>query len=508
LINQKIWLVLFSLLALTALAGTAHAAGIIIGSGSTLDAGTATITVPGTIEIQGTLKGNQGVIQFTEDWWRNGGTFESGSSTVELTGLAGSVQNVKGSTSFKNFKVDGIGKSIIFQEGQTQEVTSKLTLKGQSSPISLLTLRSPSVSQQWHINPKSSTGTREVSYVDVRDSVNDDTVWISAEASIDSGNNVRWFFYGAPPFPSSEAADDGWIYNTQITRLGSTAADGIRLTWDYNGATSAEVWEYKGAGIPFTSETTGYIEISPKINSPINSYDVPGILVRDGQNAYYRVVPGDLTQSQIFGSSEGKAYNKRTVGKVDITIEAAEYNAISYPFNSSSIDIPTLMGGQLSEGDQVHWWEWNQSPQAYLLSTKVGSGWSAAHTFGFGDGLFIFIKPANYALYNSTTNPARLCLVGLVDNFAPTIIKSLGIEYNLVGYPYPIVRNGNQVGFAPTEGDQIHKWIATASPQTFTLTTYVSGNWNNIGITTFEVGSSKFYYRKPVNGATNWNFVF
>jgi len=295
---------------------------------------------------------------------------------------------------------------------------------------------------------------------------------------------------GAGPGASTEAADDGWIISTDIQRVSGHA----RLLWAYNGTAEADIWRASGeAGTAFTSETSGYIKIVS--NTSGTQYDDTALAVGSGKNAYYRVVPAGVAQANIFGSNSGKAYNKRTVGKADIYL-AQQYNAICYPFNLNYIDIPTLIGTQLLEGDQVHWW--NQPTQAYQMATKVGSSWSATHSVEFADGFFVYITPAHSPLY--------LTLVGIVNNFAPNIKKPLKTQYNLVGYPYPVIHNGSQVGFAPREGDQLHKW--NAAGQAFTMSTYVSGNWNNIGVTTFEVGAGKFYYAPANQGPYDWQLVF
>ncbi len=390
------------------------------------------------------------------------------------------------------------GRGVVFYQSYptvargTTDATGKFTINifdnGKIKPIDPLNSYLVAVekgSDNWGSKPKTVTL--------------DQKGWITVNLSLEAG---------VGPGGSTEAADDGWIYNTYITRDGPALTDTITLHWSYNTGSpvpgTSEVWEYKGTGTPFTSETTvwGAGPIAT-FAAGETQYTVTGIHVRDGQNAYYRVVPAGRSQSQIFGDDGVKAYNKRTVGKVDLDL-STQYNSWVNPFNINYIDIPTLLGDQLLEGDQMFWWD--QPTQGYQMATKVGSSWTAVHNFEFGDGFFLYVTPAHYAAYVPSTNPARVCLVGTVGNFVGGIVKNLGTKYNLVGYPYPVVQTAPAVGLAGREGDQIFRW--NASSQGFTMSTNVGGTWNDLSVASFEVGSGKFYYCPTNVGAYDWNFTF
>jgi hypothetical protein len=255
---------------------------------------------------------------------------------------------------------------------------------------------------------------------------------------------------GVGPGISTEAPDDGMINNTRIERM----TDGrLKILWSYNdpGVTQADLFRYIPAApeMQFSVDTSQYLPINSSPVSGTEFIDDPAdIRVADGKCAYYRVVPAGVPPANIFGTdpASGRAYNKRTAGKTDIRL-GEEYNSLSYPFNSAYISVTDLMGGQLSEGDQIHWWD--GGAQTYRIITRLGSGWPAGHNFEFGDGYFIYIVPSE----TSTPRSVNLTLVGVVDNFLPGITKPLGAGYSLLGYNYPVVRNGSTAGFAAREGE-------------------------------------------------------
>ncbi len=156
---------LAALAALSALghAAPAPAAQVAVGSGSSLDLGTgsldlgcADLTVGGTlsagtagfgqardvtIDPSGLLNGNSAVLEVAGDW-DNTGTFNAGTSTVQMVdgcGLSSAV--ITGDTTFANLEMTtASGKFYGFTSGSTQTVTSSLSLLGAAG--NLLTLRS------------------------------------------------------------------------------------------------------------------------------------------------------------------------------------------------------------------------------------------------------------------------------------------------------------------------------------------------------------------------------
>lgn len=288
----------------------------------------------------------------------------------------------------------------------------------------------------------------------------------------------------------TEGPDDGDINETRIERFNGH----VKLYWNYNkaGLTKADIWRFNaGPNGGFSDVAGSYIkEIE---DTSATEWEDTSVDVGDGENYYYRVVPYDAPDPNIMDG----IFNKRTMGKVDIRLRD-QYNAVCNPFNVSYIDVLTLMGDQLEPGDQIH--SWNQPGQTYGLITRLPGGWPSTHNVKFADGFFIYLVPG------SSPRDVNLTLVGLVGNFASNITMPLGKEYNFKGYPYPVVRDANVIGFIPDAGDQFHIWGWDA--QGFGLTTYVNSAWNQISLIDFSVGESKFYYVPTNNTTDNWVPVF
>ncbi len=155
-------------------------ASVDLGTGS-LDLGCADLTVAGTlsagtrgfthardvtIDPAGVLNGNSATLEVAGDW-DNAGSFNAGTSTVQLVdgcGLASAV--IAGDTTFANLDMTTTsGFLYSFTAGSTQTVTSSLTLLG--TEASLLTLRSTVDGSEAFLNVQ---GTSSADFVDVQDS--------------------------------------------------------------------------------------------------------------------------------------------------------------------------------------------------------------------------------------------------------------------------------------------------------------------------------------------------
>src|SRR3989344_4815628 len=118
----------------------------------------------------------------------NSGTLTTQSNTVTLNGTN---QSITGSSTFYNLtKTVSSAATLTINASSTQTVTGTLTLGGALGQ--LLTLVSSSPATQWIINP---SGTRTVSYLDVRDSNNANATAIDCTTGCtNSGNNTNWNF--------------------------------------------------------------------------------------------------------------------------------------------------------------------------------------------------------------------------------------------------------------------------------------------------------------------------
>ncbi|MBN2057380.1 MAG: hypothetical protein JW782_01105 [Candidatus Saganbacteria bacterium] len=333
---------------------------------------------------------------------------------------------------------------------------------------------------------------------------------------------------GGGPGGVTEGPDDGLINGSTISRLDSGA---IRLDWSYNGAINAVIWRMEAD--PATDEFSNNTDLygSGPVAGPFTlaagetTWTDPDTHTGDGRTFYYRIVPDGVARADIFGTDGGgMAYNRRTLGKTDLSLVEG-YNLLCYPFNSATIDIPTLIGNQLLIGDQIHWWNLGAGigTQGYMLTTRLTAGttsdhWSAPHNFQFGEGFFIYIVPGpDLVPALPSRGSVQLTFVGLVDNFATGLQIPLVREYNLIGYPCPVVRTVNAAGFVPREQDQVHIWYPDASrippppparsAQAFWISTLVGSDWNYPDAVNLTVGEGKFYYIPTDSASYDWTLT-
>ena len=120
--------------------------------------------------------------------WLNSGTFTANSSNVTLDG---SNQAISGNTTFFILsKSVTTADTLTFAAGASQVISGTMSLAGASGQ--LLSLRSSASGTYWFVNP---TGTRSISYLNVKDSYNyGTTIDARGTNSTDSGHNYGWFF--------------------------------------------------------------------------------------------------------------------------------------------------------------------------------------------------------------------------------------------------------------------------------------------------------------------------
>jgi hypothetical protein len=160
-------------------------------AGGALNLNDRNLTVDGYLLIgsEGILYATSSTITVKGDW-ANVGTFDPGTSTVVLSGTN---QTIYGNTTFYNLiKIVTTADTLYFEAGSTQIILNNLTFQGADG--NLLALRSTVDGQSWYIDPQ---GTRNISYVDIKDMYNINFVHIVVLNSVDSGNNTKVSFGGS-----------------------------------------------------------------------------------------------------------------------------------------------------------------------------------------------------------------------------------------------------------------------------------------------------------------------
>ncbi|MFS8130366.1 MAG: hypothetical protein ACMG57_00140 [Candidatus Dojkabacteria bacterium] len=155
-----------------------------------------------TINSSSAFRAPSGTLNIAGDFIFNGGVFTHNSGTVNLNG--GNQNFVWSGATFYNLRkvlVTPSAATLTFVSGTNHTVVGTLTLQGYDASNRLF-LRSNSV-VQWKIDPR---GTRNIAFVDVKDSNNINATTIQAynTGSVDSTNNTNWNFAdGTPNAPSS-----------------------------------------------------------------------------------------------------------------------------------------------------------------------------------------------------------------------------------------------------------------------------------------------------------------
>ncbi|MBX7147565.1 hypothetical protein K1X76_00645 [bacterium] len=195
---------------------------------------------------QGSLETNGNDITVGGNWSKSG-TFTHENNTV-IFDTAGTTSVISGSSTFNNFTSTTAGKAITFTNGTTQTIDGTLTLTGSAG--NLITLRSTSTGNAWLLD---ANGTKNVSYVDVKDSdATPSSTSIVPTNSTNSGHVPNWDFNPSVTLSRNNAtiAENGGTSTVTATLSGGTglsvtvnvAYSGTgTITSDYTGAASCTI---------------------------------------------------------------------------------------------------------------------------------------------------------------------------------------------------------------------------------------------------------------------------
>jgi len=206
---------------------------------TTFNLNNATLNMPGTVTVYGTATVSSGTINVGGNWRGTSTFFNAGAGSVVFTGSGTTNQTLTGSSTFYNLTSTRAGNQLNFEAGKRQTISNTLTLNGASG--NNLVLRSTESGTQWEIDPQ---GTRDVSYVDVKDSKNVNSTAISASNSTNSGNNTNW------SIPSDGGAGGGDPTTLTLSITSKNPSDG---TTDVSASTTGSS---SGTWRPVTPSTT------------------------------------------------------------------------------------------------------------------------------------------------------------------------------------------------------------------------------------------------------------
>ena len=222
---------------------------------------------------------------------------------------------------------------------------------------------------------------------------------------------------------TSEAA---MIQNAKVQRVGAD----IELSWEYDpGALidQADIWMLSGKGIEFDKNPFRY----NKVNSVKGtSYRDIQVKTGDGQNCYYRIVPQNTVQKDIFDGN----LNDTTLGKYDLNIKKG-LNLVALPLvpqNGNSLD--DVIGEQLGKNDQIIYFDNKEKDFRRASYTSLGM-WQYSKRFSIlpGQGFFI----------NAQKN-GSITFAGLVtEELRPIIYEG----NNLIGNSTPFTKEINRETF-------------------------------------------------------------
>jgi len=215
------------------------------------------LTVHGDLTLaSGTFATNNYNITLSGNWLNTGGTFLPGSGTVTLSG---SGQLITGSNNFYALtKITATTDTLTFGAGTTQTVSDTLTLQGASATPYFLALRSSTSGTTWNIDPR---GEKDISIVDVRDSININSTAIELPGrNINSGNNTNWTFDTTAPTPIMNAVSSPSSNSQQpVTGTGAESlATVLSVEFQMDSTTgswtacSANDGTFNGQSEPFT----------------------------------------------------------------------------------------------------------------------------------------------------------------------------------------------------------------------------------------------------------------
>ncbi|HVO39284.1 MAG TPA: DUF2341 domain-containing protein, partial [Spirochaetia bacterium] len=301
--------------------------GDVTGTGTVL-VGSGTLVVQGSMTVS-TVTATNGLIQIAKTF--NPGSFTAGTgSTVEFVNSAWNGE-ILGTRSFYNLKIVTAGKTVLFQDGVTQSVTSTFTVTG--SLAGQVSLRSVTDGSQWTISPAGSS----VSYAFVKDSVASSVI-VANNSTNGGNNNANWQFNTA-----------GQLHHFAISAITTPQTAGVpfSITITAQDASNATVPGFTGT-VAITDRTG---TITPVVSASfVGGVDTENVMITATATNVTIVVSSGTIQGQS-GAFDVQAYSPYSglVGwwKLD---DGAGTSALDSSVSASTgtlVNAPTWVAGRV-----------------------------------------------------------------------------------------------------------------------------------------------------------------
>ena len=242
---------------------------------STLISSVMADPIVGDVEVLGTANFSIDVARTLAVYgnWSNAvsGLTLGGTGVVEFAGTA--TRTISGSTTFRNFKCVEPGKTLRFQDGTTQTITTGLTLTGALG--NLLALECASSTLTWNIDVDAPATQWDVSYLSVSNSIATDSPIIATDSE-DKGGNVNWIFSNPShiTWDGSESTDWSDGDNWDLGRI--PLAGDLSITIP-SGPANQPVLD-----VATTYDYDGYLVLHGSLDLNGNDLTIAGAVTNDG----------------------------------------------------------------------------------------------------------------------------------------------------------------------------------------------------------------------------------
>lgn len=359
-------------------------------------------------------------------------TFTARSGTVTFNTSA--TATLSGATTFYNFTSTIVGKAFVFPASTTTTISNNFTITG--SAVSKITLSSSTPGTRWSILV---SGTASVFGTTVTDSNNTGTT-ITAQESIDGGNNVNWLFT-TPRF---------WKYKKAITidytKVSSAQTNFpvlIKLASDGDLASDAQD---DGDDIYFTS-SDGTTVVPHEIESFDGStgaliawVKVPSLSA--SANTVLYMYYGNPTAASQQNATAVWDSNYKMVQHLKETSGTTTADSTSNAITGTKVSAtePNPTTGQINGAQSFD----GVNDQITFTSQDIGTVNTTTYWLNFtdsGDGVVLGGAAGNYATYLDATNIYYSAGSGNYVTVAHGGLTS-GTYYHIA-----VVRNGTSVSF-------------------------------------------------------------